>query len=368
MVNVQNAEEISVEDLHFDRENPRLAEYGVSKEASDEEIIKILWDAMDVKELVQSISASGFFRHEVLVATKEKKRLVVIEGNRRLAAVKLLREPQLIRELSSEIPRINKAAKDQLEKLPVVIETREEAWRYLGFKHVNGPAKWSSYAKAKYIADVHKTYRVSLAEIANQIGDRHRTVQRLFRGLMVIEQAEAAGVFDRDDRYRPRFSFSHLYTGLDYDGISKFLELRSADAETEQPVPVKRLGALEEVCLWMFGSKKAGVPPVIESQNPDLRRLDTVLKSREALAALRSNSDLRLAFEISRPPAAVFEEALLTTKRELQRARGLLTTGYDGSTDLLKIAQSIADLADDVFSEMDRQSSGKRRRKRVVED
>ena len=79
-----------VSDLHFDYENPRLAEYGITKATPEEEILMILWEAMDVRELVQSISASGFFPHEALIVAKEDGRDVVIEGNRRLAAVKVL--------------------------------------------------------------------------------------------------------------------------------------------------------------------------------------------------------------------------------------------------------------------------------------
>ena len=77
-------ENLSVELLHFDTENPRLAEYGVTKSTSDDEILAILWDAMDVQELVQSIVASGFFPHEPLIALKQGSKYIVIEGNRRL--------------------------------------------------------------------------------------------------------------------------------------------------------------------------------------------------------------------------------------------------------------------------------------------
>ena len=43
--------------------------------------------------------------------------------------------------------------------------------------------------------------------------------------------------------------------------------------------------------------------------------------NREAIATLRDTNDLAAAYEFSRPPGAVFEEALLKAKRELQRAR-----------------------------------------------
>ncbi|TAJ91534.1 MAG: hypothetical protein EPO31_15170 [Gammaproteobacteria bacterium] len=354
MITKTNTESIPVKELHFDRLNPRLAEYGVRPETTDKEIQEILWDAMDVRELVQSIAASGFFRHEPIIVAKEKNKNIVIEGNRRLAAVKVLLDTQVAKKNGWEIPTLSKDERNGLETLPVIFSDRKESWRYLGFKHVNGPAKWSSYAKAKYIADIHRDHKISLSDIANQIGDQHRTVQRLYRGLMVIEQAERMKVYDREDRFRQRLAFSHLYTGLDYDGVSSFISLKAEDEETKNPVPKEKVKELGELCVWLYGSKKDNRPPVVESQNPDLRRLNAVLNNREAIAALRAGSELVKAFEISRPPTAVFEEALLAAKRELTTARAHLTTGYDKSEALLRVVGTIAEMADDIYKEMER--------------
>jgi hypothetical protein len=120
------------------------------------------------------------------------------------------------------------------------------------------------------------------------------------------------------------------------------------------------------LCIWLFGSKKAKRPPVVETQNPHLRQLDAILKNREAVAALRDGADISTAFELSRPAAAVFEESLLKGKRELTRARVNLTTGYDGTEELLRIAGTIAELADDIYSEMDRKRNPGRK-KRLTE-
>jgi len=345
---------VKTKDLHFDLANPRLAEYGISSRATDDDILMTLWDTMDVRELVQSISAFGFFPHEALIVANEKGRYVVIEGNRRLAAVKVLLNEKIAEKNAWDVQKISAARQKELESLPVIISDRQNSWQYLGFKHVNGPAKWTSYAKAKYIAEVHRSYGISLVKIANQIGDQHRTVQRLYRGLMVLEQAEREKVYDRDDRFRQRLAFSHLYTGLDYDGIAAFISLTSEDEETKSPVPKKKLAELGELCVWLYGSKKENRPPVIETQNPDLRRLNAVLLNREALAALRAGTELVKAFEISRPTDVVFEEALLSAKRELTTARAHLTTGYDRSEALLRIAGSIAEIADDIYDEMHR--------------
>ena len=362
-MNTEAITPMAVSDLTFDVKNPRLPEFGLTINSSEAAVVRVLWDAMDVRELVMSIAASGFFRHEPLIVAREDGKNIVIEGNRRLAAVRVLIDPLVSEDLKAEVPDISIAAREALKELPVIFGTREEAWRHLGFKHVNGPAKWSSYAKARYIAQIHRTFAVDVEDIAKQIGDTHRTVQRLFLGFRVIEQAERIGVFDRDDRWRSHFSFSHLYTGLNYSGISEHIGLQPLSAERSDPVPPDKKEELGELFLWMYGSKKRKTPPVIETQNPHLRQLESVLSRREALAALRDGNDLATAFELSRPSSTVFEESLLASKRRLQKARAMLSTGYDGSEELLRIAGAVANIADDLYDEMDRKGNRGRNRR-----
>ena len=345
-----------VSDLSFDLQNPRLVEYDLSSRSTEAEILQVLWEAMDVRELVLSIEASGFFQHEPLIITKESGRNVVIEGNRRLAAVKVLLDPSVVSSEAVGIPRLNGDAKENLRDLPTISGSREDAWRYIGFKHVNGPAKWSSFAKSEYITRVHNEYKVPLEEIARQIGDTHKTAQRLFRGMRVINQAEEWRVFNREDRWRNHFSFSHLYTGLDYPGISAFLGLNSAIGEDSAPVPDDKKAALGELCSWLYGSKRENVRPVIESQNPDLKQLNAVLGDRGALSALRAGRDLRYAFELSRPVVNVFEESIFSAKRSLEKARGLLSSAYEGSKGILEVAGDVMELAGDLYDEMERKS------------
>ena len=359
----ENIEFKPVEDLSFDLKNPRLAEFELSANASDAEVVEVLWETMDVRELVLSISASGFFRHEPLIVADESGKNIVIEGNRRLAAVQLLLDPDLLETVQQHVPDIGDKARASLEELPTIKGSREETWHYIGFKHVNGPARWSSYAKSQFIADVHKQYVISLEGIARQIGDTHSTVQRLFRGIVVVEQAEKMGVFDRRDTYSRRFAFSHLYTGLGYDGISSFVGISSEIDEVLEPVPVEKREELGELFLWLYGSRKEQTRPIIRSQNPDLRNLNTVLENPEATSELRTRNELNVAYEITRPPSNVFSEALFDAKRQLAKANGLLPTGYDGSDELLGVANDVFVLAEDLVEGMHRRRSPRRGRR-----
>ena len=138
------------EDLTLDVNNPR---FGLAQAQDEAHALEILAETADLKELWDSIAERGFEQFEPLVATYEGDNLVVLEGNRRLAAVKLLLNPSQVRSetIRKRIPTISAERLETCKELPVaIVKDREEAAGYIGFKHVNGPARWSSLAKAKF--------------------------------------------------------------------------------------------------------------------------------------------------------------------------------------------------------------------------
>lgn len=374
----QSLEQVDPNQLSFDYKNPRIAEFGPTSEIPEQEIIKTLWDVMGVEEIVLSIRASGFFDHEPLIAVKEDGKNVIIEGNRRLAAVKCILNPEIadyigINKNTLSIPD---EYRETLKALPVIfVDQRQDAWKFIGFKHINGPAKWGSYAKAQYISQIKNEYGIPLADVASQIGDTHNTVQKLYQGLQVIEQAEKFKVFDRSDITANRLYFSHLYTGLTYEGFKEYIGITSVPEDTKDPVPVERKEQLGELLTWLYGSKKNKITPVIQSQNPDLRRLDAVLKSREAMHALRDGTPLYQAYEISQPKDQTFEKSLLEAKRALTKAQSYQTEGFDGKDRaLMEHAITIIELAEELYSSMQqkwllqKESSDKDKRRKLLDE
>lgn len=376
-MNKYDIEFAKTDDLHFDYKNPRLAEFNLDSNTPEEEILKILWETMSVEEIILSIASSGFFNHEPLIVVTEKiKRipsLVVIEGNRRLGAVKAILKPNILEDYGISFPNITVPGgiRKEIEKLPIIkVDTREEAWKYIGFKHINGPAKWGSYAKAQYIAQIHKDFNIPLDNIAVQIGDTHKTVQKLFQGLMVIDQAEDKRVFDKSDIVGTRLYFSHLYTALTYEGVKHYLGLKDVSEETPNPVPTEKEEDLGQFLTWLFGSKKKNEEPVIRSQNPDLKRLDSVLKNKEATIALKNRTPLISAYEMSQPGEDVFEQSLVAAKQSLQKAHSFLAFAYYGELEPLKIAGNIANLAEDLYNTMEAKHQEKvkpQQKKRISE-
>lgn len=350
-------ENISPKDLHFDFRNPRIAEFMPTDKTPEKEIIKILWNVMGVEEIVLSIKASGFFTHEPLIAIKESGKNIVLEGNRRLAAVKCLLEPQIADfvGINKNTLSATKEITDSITTLPIIfVDDRKDAWKFIGFKHINGPAKWGSYAKAEYISQIKNEFHIPLEEIASQIGDTHRTVQKLYQGLQVIEQAEKLGVFDRRDIQANRLYFSHLYTGLTYEGYRDYIGIKGVPEDQEDPVPQDKKEELGEILTWIYGSKSKEIPALIQTQNPDIRRLEAVLGSREAIHALKDGVPLYQAYEISQPKDETFEQSLLDAKRALQKAQSYQSEGFDGKDEaLLRQAASVAKIAEELYEVME---------------
>ena len=136
-------------DLAFDRHNPRLVEFDITSKTTDEEMIQLLWNVMDVHELVLSIAASGFFPYEALLVAEEAGKNIVIEGNRRLAAVRILLEPGIVDSGYVTIPKLSVEVRDSLHELPVLVGSAKTLGVISGLNgtHCTSCQCWSARAK-----------------------------------------------------------------------------------------------------------------------------------------------------------------------------------------------------------------------------
>jgi len=345
--------------LLLDDENPRLTAIGEPK--TQDELVQVLWDEMAVSEVALSIAANNYFEEEPLFIVPgdpkkpgQKDKFVVVEGNRRLAAVKLLRDADLRRLIkATDLPKIREKQRKDLEQLPVSVYPNKKAlWEYFGFRHVNGPKEWDSFSKAAYVASVRRSYNIPLDEIARKIGDQHSTVTRIYRGFVLLEQAEKMTEFRREDRIANRFHFSHLYTATDQKEFQSFLGIDPKHSLKDNPVSKSHLPQLKELMVWLFGSKTDNKSPVVERQNPHLGYLRHVLSNKQALYALRSGISLQRAYEISLGDDRRFQEALVKAKDALQEAKATVTTGYKGDNEMFRLMKGIQDLTNSIVDEM----------------
>lgn len=353
---------VSVDWLKLDRENPRLV--GISARTAEESIIAQLYRGEELGELLQSISASGYLDIEPLIVWLDPadQKFTVLEGNRRLAAIRLFREPALVNAIMSSerlkigVPKISREVEASLAEVSVYrVADRDAARSFIGFKHINGAAKWESYAKAKFAADWYRAGSISLEEISEKIGDRHDTIKRMVAAIYVLDQAERSGTFSLTDRKITKFNFSHLYTALSRSTYMAYLGLETAWSRYDpkpDPVPKDKLERLREVLVWIYGSKEDNLEPVVQSQNPDIKNLGETLASTEALLILRARGTLSEAYASTRPADETLSTSLIRARSILREAANSLR-GYDGrDQSLLNIAADISETAITIHDRM----------------
>ena len=354
---LERAEPFDPDDLELDRQNPRFGGDDVAAgRAGEAKIIKRLIESADLKELIESVAANGYLDLEPLFVVVEKGKNVVVEGNRRLAAVKLLRDPALALEVGITVPSMADDRRPSLDVMHAIkMPGRVDARQLIGFKHINGTHKWDSYAKARFAADWYrdeKAHGVTLVDIARSLGDRHDTVQRLVQGIFVLDQAQERGLFSPDERFPGRvFFFSHLYTALTRAEYRTFLGLpeRWRDvAPSENPIKKADLPKLKELLNWLYGSKDDNEPPVINSQNPDVKLLGEVLGSAPALKKLRAERDLKAAYERSGARARQFGDYLIRALTQAENANAL-TYAYEPDPSLMESAENLVKVSRSIF-------------------
>lgn len=352
---------INPDKLVFDKSNPRYTPDKGLPHETEPEIIQFYDQTSDLDELLQSISQSGYIGIEPMIVMGLEDELIVLEGNRRLAAIRLLKDPKLAADCGVTTPPMHDDKKPSLKEVTIYrVACREDARDYIGFKHINGPHKWDSFAKAKYAMEwlekeKSKKNGLTLKDIANRMGDGHSTILRMINGLRTLEQARSEGLFNVDNREKKRqFSFSHLYTALTRSGIKKHLgiqDYQNNDILPVSPVPATNLPALKEVMTWIYGSDSDDIKAVVRSQNPDIKKLSEVLENPKAKAMLISNGDLQGAYLEVDPPSTQFERHLVAANLGIEKSMGKMSA-YTGDQTLMELAEEIDGKVDALVSYM----------------
>lgn len=181
-------------DLEFYSENPRLYSIIYSGGGMDQEGICSHLLAMDhVKQLINSIQSNGGLTDPLLVAPIDGK-LVVVEGNSRLAAYRAL------------------ARKDPVKWNTVKCRVLPEDWKaddlfaILGEYHIIGRKDWAPYEQAGYLYRRNVEQKKPPAEIAQELGLSVRQVNHLINVYRFMVQ--------NNENEPNKWSYYDVYLGM----------------------------------------------------------------------------------------------------------------------------------------------------------
>ena len=339
MANVEH-KRISIADLVLDSENPRLPKSMSNK--SEKEIINFLLSDASLIELMLAIGKNGFFEGEQLLVIPNKQgKYLVVEGNRRLSAVKLLHNPELGEIYKSKIQQVLNETDEQNipEEIPcLVFEKKDDILKYLGYRHITGIKSWKLLEKARYLAKLKDDYFPSDSinnasrEIAKMIGSRKDYVVRVLAGYKLYEIIEKNGFYKVKGLDDTTFYFNYLADSLSRSNIAEFLGI---NFNKDNPAENIQYENLKEWTNWLF-NKDLKNKIIGDSEN--LNTLNKVLASPEALKAFREGKDLFIAVEFTDEYDVQFENAIKNAINQLTKADNLTT----------KIKRMYPNLSDDL--------------------
>ncbi|MEX1368233.1 MAG: hypothetical protein AB1Z98_34200 [Nannocystaceae bacterium] len=165
-----------VSELFLDPQNPRIDQYGGTTR-SPANILADLVEHENIKKLATSIAERGFFPNEILLVVQEKvggvEELVVVEGNRRLAAMKALLSPEAVPErFQAVFRRLAKSAglSPAVEVPILIVPHRDDATPLIVARHTHAEIKrWSVYAQGRYFSGM-RNRGYSLSDISKMSG------------------------------------------------------------------------------------------------------------------------------------------------------------------------------------------------------
>ncbi|NML42530.1 ParB N-terminal domain-containing protein [Ramlibacter sp. G-1-2-2] len=289
---------LATEDLDFDPQNPRF--YRLHGKATDAKVVEEMLDDEGVQDLMSSIGQQGYFEGEPLLVVPTKGgKYIVVEGNRRLAALKLLNgELSAPRRKARSVQMLIDVAQETPTEVPCIVhKDRVDVLRYLGYRHITGIKEWDALSKAKYLAELRDTFypdldvEEQLRTIAREIGSRSDHVAKLLAGLKLYEQVERGKFFSRHNLSPDALDFSYVSTAISYSAIAEWLGLDGSGDVDAEGVDPKRV---ESLFYWMFVPQPNGYAVVRESRM--LQQLAAVVKSDDALRALEKTGRLEDAY------------------------------------------------------------------------
>jgi hypothetical protein len=351
MTDKQQFKRIPIADLKLDLYNPRLPK---SKQGKDEKTVMeyMLLEASTL-ELMLAIGENDFFAGELLlvVPEEEKGKYRVIEGNRRLIAVKILNHPVLATVKKNAVKEIAENAKFKPIELPcLVFENKNDILKYLGFRHITGIKSWRLLEKARYLYELRHNedfaklpFKEVSREIAKMIGSSAAYVKRLLISFEMYKVVEDEAFYQIDGLNDTRFYLNYFTDSLNKENIRNFLNI---DINSDTPTQKIHTENLKKIVHWWF--KETEGCSRVSGDSDGLKLLNTVIGNPAALSAFENGVTIYEAYDLTTDIDLQFRKKVKDALKTIEQAFIFTTRVNSFYSELYEDLKTIRKIAGDI--------------------
>jgi hypothetical protein len=306
-----NVRRISLKNLYLDPNNFRLIHENDQVDVSDDKIkdktvaqrtFKLLCGEREqhIQDLLDSFKVNGYLPVDQIQVRELAGggSYVVVEGNRRIAALKYLQ-----RKHEQDHAELGQLDPDIFSRVPVVMYTDADEVHHLtlmALKHISGNKKWGDWNQAKLLEKLAVEHQLEERQICLQIGISMVELRRSLRALSLVKQycdSEYGDQFHKGQfsMFKEVVRKADLKAWLGWDTIEykatndknvtlffSWLSLEPVDEDS---------GGDEEEGANTAANNKNYLEPIL-TRRDDIRLLDEIIQDTGALAYLIKNRDL----------------------------------------------------------------------------
>lgn len=252
----------------------RVKEESVQKKTLD----KLKADEFQIKALRESICEVGFLPIDrIVVASIDGNSFIVVEGNRRVAALKWIKELILEGLIDSNIQ--NSFAEIPINIIKKEFDTDSNRLKIQGIRHISEIRPWGTYQKAILIKSMIEKEALLSQDVANAIGYRTQEVNRIYRSFKLLEQMQDDSDFG--DYAKPDL-ISFFYEAVGRASLKRFFGYNDSSFLFENEDTTKYF------YKWIIKDPENGEIQKITSPN-NVRDLTKIIENSDALSVFKED-------------------------------------------------------------------------------
>lgn len=243
--------EYTLSSLHLDVNNPRIKYRG--ENLNQTQIMKFLIQNERVYELAKKISEEGYFVGEEPIICIEGNKKVVLEGNRRTAALKLLQDPKKYLSTAKANTLLQNILKNNFpvdKKLRCYIAPNRLLANPIIYERHNGATlqRWKTGNQYAFVAEMYYEGGLSIDDICDVLNEsRARILKPLkaynlfFEGKEILEKEEGLNIdianfdFTNLERFYT-YEDARIFLGIDFNNENGELLINLPQEEFEKRI------------------------------------------------------------------------------------------------------------------------------------
>lgn len=250
----------------------------------------------NIADLIRSFKANGILKDPIQVKELPDGNLLVVEGNRRTAALK-----QLYKDYQ-ESKDVGKLQESDFKSLEVVLISDENPVEHLitmGIHHISGKRKWSPVNQAQLIRDLIEEYNMTEIEVCDSLAITKHNLRRSLRTLAFIERYKQS---DFGDQFQ-----TNMYSV--FEEIIKNTKVKAWLEWNDQSMAPNNLLNEERIFQWIsteqtteeneLGEEIDRVKEPIITKSHEIRELSKFIDDPLAVDQMENSRSITEAFALS---------------------------------------------------------------------